>query len=115
MTRSISDVWSRIEAHAGEDFKLIGGQVFQEEVPGNYLRHRSRPPSLADQLRESTRSSPPCQHGIGSGPPRPFLCVRNPDGQQNENVNLKWPHRDGLKWPHPGTRCSNSRHVKRSA
>jgi hypothetical protein len=32
-----------------------------------------------------------------------------------ENVNLKWPHRDGLKWPHPGTRCSISRHVKRSA
>lgn len=38
MTRSIADVWSRIEAHAGEDFKLIGGQVFQYEVPGNYLR-----------------------------------------------------------------------------
>ena len=38
MTRSIAEVWSRIESHAGEDFKLIGGQVFQYEVPGNYLR-----------------------------------------------------------------------------
>jgi hypothetical protein len=38
MTRSIADVWPRIEAHAGEDFKLIGGQVCQYEVPGNYLR-----------------------------------------------------------------------------
>lgn len=38
MTRSIGDVWPRIEAHAGEDFRLIGGQVFQYEVLGNYLR-----------------------------------------------------------------------------
>ena len=38
MTRSIADVWSRIESHAGEDFKLIGGKIFQYEVPGNYLR-----------------------------------------------------------------------------
>lgn len=42
MTRSIADVWSRIESHAGEDFKLIGGQVFQYEVPGNYLRPMGR-------------------------------------------------------------------------
>ena len=31
------------------------------------------------------------------------------------NVNLKWPHRDDLKWPHPGTRCITSRHGQRSA
>jgi hypothetical protein len=38
VTHSIGDVWPRIEAHAGEDFKLIGRRVFQYEVPGNYLR-----------------------------------------------------------------------------
>jgi len=25
------------------------------------------------------------------------------------NVNSIWPHCDGLKWPHPLARCSNSR------
>jgi hypothetical protein len=38
MTRSIADIWPRIEAHAGEEFQLIGGKVFTYEVPGNYLR-----------------------------------------------------------------------------
>ena len=35
-------MWSRIESHAGEDFTLIGGQVFQYELPGNYLRPLGR-------------------------------------------------------------------------
>jgi len=44
----IGTVWSRIEAHAGEDFRLVRGDLFQYEVPGNYLlpvgrvRHLSR-------------------------------------------------------------------------
>jgi hypothetical protein len=38
LSRSIADVWARIESHAGEDFTLIRGQVFQYEVPGKYLR-----------------------------------------------------------------------------
>jgi hypothetical protein len=44
----IGTVWSRIEAHAGEDFRLVRGDIFQYEVPGNYLlpvgrvRHLSR-------------------------------------------------------------------------
>ena len=38
MTRSIAEIWSRIESHAGEDFILTRGQVFQYEVPGRYLR-----------------------------------------------------------------------------
>lgn len=38
MTITIEEIWRRIEAHAGADFRLIGGDVFQYEVPGNYLR-----------------------------------------------------------------------------
>jgi hypothetical protein len=44
----IGTVWSRIAAHAGEDFRLVRGDLFQYEVPGNYLlpvgrvRHLSR-------------------------------------------------------------------------
>lgn len=38
----ISTVWSRIEAHAGEDFTLTRGDTFQYEVPGNYLRPLGR-------------------------------------------------------------------------
>jgi hypothetical protein len=34
----IDAVWSRIKAHAGEDFRLTGGALFRYEVPGNYLR-----------------------------------------------------------------------------
>lgn len=36
----IGIVWSRIEAHAGEEFTLTRGDTFQYEVPvpGNYLR-----------------------------------------------------------------------------
>lgn len=37
MGRSIDEIWRRIEQHAGEDFRLIGGKVFSYEVPGNYL------------------------------------------------------------------------------
>ena len=38
MGRSIDKIWWRIERHAGEEFRLIGGKVFSYEVPGNYLR-----------------------------------------------------------------------------
>lgn len=38
MERSIAEVWSRIEAHAGEEFHLITGSAFTYEVPGSYLR-----------------------------------------------------------------------------
>lgn len=38
MTRSIGEIWARIEAHAGEEFRLRQGKVFTYEVPGNYLR-----------------------------------------------------------------------------
>jgi hypothetical protein len=38
MGRNVNEIWSRIERHAGEDFRLIGGKVFSYEVPGNYLR-----------------------------------------------------------------------------
>jgi len=38
----ISTVWSRIEGHAGEDFRLVRGDIFQYEVPGNYLRPLGR-------------------------------------------------------------------------
>src|SRR5262249_49852069 len=42
MTRTINEVWRRIEAHAGEDFILRRGDTFQYEVPGNYLRPLGR-------------------------------------------------------------------------
>ena len=38
MGRGIEEVWRRIESHAGEEFRLVGGKVFTYEVPGNYLR-----------------------------------------------------------------------------
>lgn len=38
MGRNINAIWNRIERHAGEEFRLIGGKVFSYEVPGNYLR-----------------------------------------------------------------------------
>lgn len=38
MGRGIDEVSGRIEAHAGEDFRLIGDKMFTYEVPGNYLR-----------------------------------------------------------------------------
>lgn len=38
----IGTIWARIEAHAGEDFTLTRGDVFQYAVPGNYLRPLGR-------------------------------------------------------------------------
>jgi hypothetical protein len=38
MTSNIDEVWARIKRHAGEDFTFTRGDVFQYEVPGNYLR-----------------------------------------------------------------------------
>lgn len=38
MAPRIEDVWRRIETHAGEEFRLIGGRAFTYEVPGNYLQ-----------------------------------------------------------------------------
>lgn len=34
----IDAVWSRIRAHAGEQFQTVLGIPFTYEVPGNYLR-----------------------------------------------------------------------------
>lgn len=42
MARTIDEIWRRIERHAGEDFTLTMGDVFQYEVPGNYLRPLGR-------------------------------------------------------------------------
>ena len=42
MSRSISEVWQRIVAHAGEEFRLIGGKTFTYDVHGNYLRPAGR-------------------------------------------------------------------------
>lgn len=33
--RSISEIWSRIEAHKGEEFRTKTGRVFTYEVEGN--------------------------------------------------------------------------------
>lgn len=34
----IEDVWARIRAHAGQEFRTVTGLPFTYEVPGNYLR-----------------------------------------------------------------------------
>lgn len=38
MPRDVEMIWHRIDAHAGEDFRLIGGTTFQYQVFAGYLR-----------------------------------------------------------------------------
>lgn len=34
----IEQVWTRIKAHAGQEFRTVTGLPFTYQVPGNYLR-----------------------------------------------------------------------------
>jgi hypothetical protein len=47
MTPDISTVWARIRAHAGEDFRLIRGDLFSYEISESYLRPVGRARELS--------------------------------------------------------------------
>ncbi len=85
----IGTVWSRIEAHAGEDFRLVRGDLFQYEVPGNYLlpvgrvRHLSR-----TNFAKALDRLPLEEHPLGVRPPGTVVRLRDPHGSSDSAERL---------------------------
>ena len=88
MGRSVDEIWYRIQSHAGEDFRLIGGKVFRYDVGDRYLRPLGRVRHLSKANFGKAISRVPLEN-TGSvrdlqGPSYVFAILMDPRVRQSD-------------------------------